>query len=154
MRRSGDLASHVSTVEAARDMDVLRAALGESRLTYLGASYGTKLGATYAELFPRRVGRMVLDGAVDLSVSSRTLSLEQARGFETALRAYVANCVEETDGCFLGSSVDAGLARIKHFLQQVDDHAAGHRHRPHAAGRQCLLRHRAAAVQPQASGRC
>jgi pimeloyl-ACP methyl ester carboxylesterase len=119
-RRSGALASHISTVEAARDMDVLRAALGESRLTYLGASYGTKLGATYAQLFPRRVGRMVLDGAVDLSVSSRTLSLEQARGFETALRAYVANCVEKSDGCFLGDSVEGGLARIKQFIEQVD----------------------------------
>jgi pimeloyl-ACP methyl ester carboxylesterase len=118
--RSGALASHVTTVEAARDMDVLRAALGESTLTYLGASYGTKLGATYAELFPDRVGRMVLDGAVDLSVSSRRLSLEQARGFETALRAYVANCVEETDSCFLGDSVEAGLARIKQFTAQVD----------------------------------
>ena len=71
-------------------MDVLRAALGESTMTYFGASYGTKLGATYADLFPDKVGRMVLDGAVDLSIDSRELSLEQAAGFETALRAYVA----------------------------------------------------------------
>ncbi len=120
VERSGELASHVSTVEAARDMDVLRAALGESALTYLGASYGTKLGATYAELFPRRVGRMVLDGAVDLSVGSRRLSLEQARGFETALRAYVANCVEKTESCFLGDSVEAGLRRIEQLTEQVD----------------------------------
>ena len=118
--RSGALASHVTTVEAARDLDVLRAALGESTLTYLGASYGTKLGATYAELFPHRVGRLVLDGAVDLSVGSRRLSLEQARGFETALRAYVANCVAATESCFLGDTVEAGLARIKQLTEQVD----------------------------------
>ena len=62
---SGDLASHVSTVEAARDIDVLRAALGERVISYFGFSYGTELGATYAELFPTRVGRFVLDGAVD-----------------------------------------------------------------------------------------
>jgi pimeloyl-ACP methyl ester carboxylesterase len=101
-------------------MDVLRAALGESRLIYLGASYGTKLGATYAELFPARVGRLVLDGAVDLAVSSRRLSLEQARGFETALRAYVSNCVDETDSCFLGDSVEEGLRRIAAFTDAVD----------------------------------
>jgi pimeloyl-ACP methyl ester carboxylesterase len=118
--RSGALAAHVTTVEAARDMDVLRAALGESAMTYFGASYGTKLGATYADLFPDKVGRLVLDGAVDLSVDARELSLEQAAGFETALRAYVANCVEETDGCFLGDSVDAGLDRIRAFIDDVD----------------------------------
>lgn len=121
--RSGALAAHVSTVEAARDMDVLRAALGESRMDYFGASYGTKLGATYADLFPDRVGRLVLDGAVDLSIDSRELSLEQAAGFETALRSYVANCVDETPSCFLGDSVDQGLARIKAFLGTVDKQA-------------------------------
>lgn len=119
-RRSGDLVAHVSTVEAARDMDVLRAALGESRMTYFGASYGTKLGATYADLFPTKVGRLVLDGAVDLSVGARTLALEQAAGFETALRAYVQNCVDGTDSCFLGDSVEGGLARISSFLDEVD----------------------------------
>ena len=118
--RSGALAAHVSTIEAARDMDVLRAALGESTLTYLGASYGTKLGATYADLFPKRVGRMVLDGAVDLSIDNRQLALEQAAGFEGALRSYVQNCVDETDSCFLGDSAEEGLARIKQFLEQVD----------------------------------
>ncbi len=107
--RSGDLAAHVSTIEAARDMDVLRAALGESTLDYFGASYGTELGATYAELFPERVGRFVLDGAVDLSLDFRELALGQAAGFETALRAYVENCVETADSCFLGDSVDEGL---------------------------------------------
>ena len=117
--RSGELAAHVTTVEAARDMDVLRAALGESSMAYFGASYGTKLGATYADLFPDRVGRLVLDGAVDLSLDARRLSLEQAGGFETALRAYVADCVERDD-CYLGSTVEEGLARIKGFLDDVD----------------------------------
>jgi len=118
--RSGDLAAHVSTIEAARDMDVLRSALGEGRLDYFGASYGTKLGATYADLFPDRVGRFVLDGAVDLSISSRELSLEQAAGFETALRAYVQNCIDSTDSCLLGSSVDEGLATISGLIEDVD----------------------------------
>ena len=118
--RSGDLAAHVSTIEAARDMDVLRAALGEPRLDYLGASYGTKLGATYADLFPDRVGRFVLDGAVDVSLGSREMSLEQARGFETALRAYVRDCVDGGD-CVLGDSLDEGLATIRGLLDDIDE---------------------------------
>ena len=92
--KSGDLTRHISTDEAARDMDILRAALGERQLDYLGASYGTLLGATYADLFPTHVGRLVLDGAIDPSLSNEQLSLEQAHGFETALRAYVEDCVD------------------------------------------------------------
>ncbi|MGN0063266.1 MAG: alpha/beta hydrolase [Nocardioides sp.] len=118
--RSGDLVNHVSTIEAARDMDVLRAALGDSQLTYFGASYGTKLGATYAELFPERVGRLVLDGGVDVSLDSTTMSLEQARGFEQALRAYVKNCVDTTERCFLGDDVDEGIATVKEILDDIE----------------------------------
>ena len=117
---SGGLAAHVSTIEAARDMDVLRAALGESTMVYFGASYGTKLGATYADLFPARVGRLVLDGALDLTLSPRDLSLQQAEGFQTALDAYIANCLESTDSCFLGDSLDEGRQRIADFLAQVE----------------------------------
>ena len=102
--RSGDLAAHVSTVEAARDMDVLRAVLGDDELSYFGASYGTKLGATYAELFPDRAGRLVLDGAVDVSLTSRESSLQQAAGFQTALTAYVDDCLADAP-CFLGVTV-------------------------------------------------
>ena len=117
---SDSLVGHVTTIEAARDMDVLRAALGESKLLYFGASYGTKLGATYADLFPDKVGRMVLDGAVDLSIDSRQLSLEQAGGFETALRSYVQDCVDGGD-CFLGGTVEEGLTTIKDLIAGVED---------------------------------
>jgi pimeloyl-ACP methyl ester carboxylesterase len=120
VERSGALASHISTIEAARDMDVLRAALGESTLDYFGASYGTELGSTYAELFPERVGRFVLDGAIDPTLDFRQLALGQATGFETALRAYVDDCVKTQDPCFLGDSVEEGLARISDLLDQVD----------------------------------
>lgn len=115
------LDAHVSTVEAARDMDVLRSALGKSKLDYLGFSYGTKLGATYADLFPHRVGRFVLDGAMDLRLSARQTALQQATGFQTALRSYVQHCVDGGN-CFLGDTVDAGLTRIKEFVAQVDAH--------------------------------
>ena len=116
---SGDLARHMSTQEVARDMDILRAALGEAKLDYLGASYGTLIGATYADLFPSHVGRFVLDGAIDPSLSNEQLSLAQAHGFETALRAYVKDCVDR-GRCFLGGTVDEGVRRIQAFLDQVE----------------------------------
>ncbi|KRA30085.1 transporter [Nocardioides sp. Root614] len=118
--KSGTVAAHVSTVEAARDMDVLRAALGEDKLDYLGFSYGTRLGATYAELYPDKTGRLVLDGAIDPSISSREGSLSQAKGFETALRSYIKDCVDGGD-CFLGATVDAGLKTIKDLLASIDE---------------------------------
>ncbi|MFN8195509.1 MAG: alpha/beta hydrolase [Nocardioidaceae bacterium] len=117
---SGEVAAHVSTVEAARDMDVLRAALGEPTLNYLGASYGTKLGATYANLFPSKVGRFVLDGAMDVSLPSREVSLQQAAGFETAIEAYVQDCIDSSDSCFLGDTVDEGLGAISDLLDSIE----------------------------------
>jgi pimeloyl-ACP methyl ester carboxylesterase len=118
-RLSGALASHISTVESARDMDILRAALGDSRLNYLGASYGTKLGSTYAQLFPDRVGRFVLDGAVDPTLSARASSLQQAAGFQLALESYAANCVGSDIGCFLGKDVPAVEQTISTLLDQL-----------------------------------
>ena len=109
----------MSTVEVAQDLDVLRAALGDRKLSYFGASYGTSIGATYAGLFPRRVGRMVLDGALDPSLSTVQQGKVQAQAFETALRAYVGACVDRGN-CFLGDSVDAGTQRIRAFLDSVD----------------------------------
>lgn len=119
VQRSGELAAHVSTVEAARDVDIIRELLGDRRLSWFGASYGTLLGATYAELFPERVGRMVLDAALDPSLSTVEMSLAQARGFEVALRAYIGACVERGD-CFLGDTVDEGARRIRQFLDDVE----------------------------------
>jgi pimeloyl-ACP methyl ester carboxylesterase len=118
-KHDAGLTAHVSTQEVARDMDVLRAALGDPRLGYFGFSYGTYLGAQYAGMFPQRVGRMVLDGPIDPSLSSEQTGLIQARGFETALRAYVGHCVDQ-GGCFLGSTVDEGTHRIRELLDSVD----------------------------------
>lgn len=115
----GPLLGHVSTVEAAKDMDVLRAALGDTKLTYLGKSYGTFLGATYAGLFPTKVGRFVLDGVVPPNLTSTQINAGQAEGFETATRAYVADCVKSGD-CPLGQDLDAGMQRLRDFLKQLD----------------------------------
>ncbi|MYU24171.1 alpha/beta hydrolase [Streptomyces sp. SID8352] len=116
------LLRHVSTVEAARDMDVLRAVLGDERLTYVGASYGTFLGATYAGLFPDRVGRLVLDGAMDPSLSARRLNLEQTEGFETAFRSFAKDCVRRSD-CPLGdrsTSPEEVGGNLKAFFRRLD----------------------------------
>ncbi|QNP71139.1 alpha/beta fold hydrolase [Streptomyces roseirectus] len=113
------LLRHVSTVEAARDMDVLRAALGDAKLTYVGASYGTFLGATYAGLFPERVGRLVLDGAMDPSLPARRLNLDQTAGFETAFQSFAKDCVRHPDCPFTGTPAQVG-AGLKAFFRRAD----------------------------------
>ncbi|MGW6270548.1 alpha/beta hydrolase [Streptomyces sp. NPDC055060] len=119
-KRSGEVLPHVSTVEAARDMDLLRAALGDEKLSYVGASYGTFLGATYAGLYPDRVGRLVLDGAMDPSLPARRMNRDQTAGFETAFQSFAKDCVSQT-GCPLGteSEADAGK-RLKSFFDDLD----------------------------------
>ncbi|MET0999364.1 MAG: alpha/beta hydrolase [Marmoricola sp.] len=120
LKNSGDLAKHMTTPEVAKDLDILRAALGERQLDYFGASYGTSIGATYADLFPTHVRRMVLDGAIDPTLSTLELSLGQAHGFEIALRAYLQDCVDQGD-CLLGDTVDAGAQRIRQLLEDLDE---------------------------------
>jgi pimeloyl-ACP methyl ester carboxylesterase len=116
------LLRHVSTVEAARDMDIVRAALGDKKLNYVGASYGTFLGATYAGLFPDRTGRLVLDGAMDPSLPARRLNLEQTAGFDTAFRSFARDCVRHTD-CPLGragTSPERVGKNLKAFFEKLD----------------------------------
>lgn len=116
--RSGRLLPHVGTKDAARDMDVLRGIVGDPELYYLGKSYGTYLGATYAELFPRNVGRLVLDGAVDPSLPTEQINMAQAKGFDTALAAFATDCA--TRSCTLGSTKDEVLAKIDKLLADAD----------------------------------
>ncbi|POX49354.1 alpha/beta hydrolase [Streptomyces sp. Ru72] len=121
-RHSAALLRHVSTVEAARDMDILRAVLGDRRLNYVGASYGTFLGATYAGLFPERVGRMVLDGAMDPALSARRLNEEQTAGFETAFQSFAKDCVRRPD-CPLGGPGTSPAKvgdKLKAFFKKLD----------------------------------
>lgn len=117
---SPDVIGHVSTVDSARDLDIARAALGENALTYLGKSYGTKLGATYAELFPERVGRMVLDGALPASLDLVEVTRDQAIGFEIALRDFVTDCLTQDD-CPLDGDVDAALTQLRAWFEELDD---------------------------------
>ena len=113
------LLDHIDTISAAKDLDILRAVDGQQALTYLGFSYGTYLGATYAELFPANTGRLVLDGAVDPSLSAADLALGQAKGFEASLRAYVQNCQSSKLGCPLSGDVDSGVSQVREFLEST-----------------------------------
>lgn len=115
---TGDLLGEVDTQSAARDLDLLRAVLGDEELNYLGFSYGTQLGATYAGLFPDRAGRLVLDGAIDTSLSADEISEGQAVGFENALRAYVTDCQAGAQ-CPLTGSADDGMRQVRAVLDQA-----------------------------------
>ncbi len=89
--------THYSTAAAARDMDILRAALGDKKLNYFGKSYGTYLGTLYAQFFPDKVGRMILDGALDPNISILEQNISQAKGFDDALDAFLADCAKQDD---------------------------------------------------------
>ncbi|HLH68821.1 MAG TPA: alpha/beta hydrolase [Candidatus Dormibacteraeota bacterium] len=117
-RRDGALLDHVSSADVARDMDILRAALGQQRLIYYGASYGTFLGTVYEELFPGRVQEMVLDSALDPALDSGQEDLQQAQSFDHLLGLFLAWCVAQPN-CALGSTEAAAQARLDGLLGQV-----------------------------------
>jgi pimeloyl-ACP methyl ester carboxylesterase len=94
--------TNYSTLNSARDLEILRSALGDEQLNFLGKSYGTYLGTLYAELFPESVGRFVLDGAVDPNSNNREAVLGQAIGFESALNAFISNCLNSSSCALTG----------------------------------------------------
>jgi pimeloyl-ACP methyl ester carboxylesterase len=103
--------THYGTANAARDMDLIRAALGDKKLNYLGKSYGTYLGTLYAQFFPHNVGRMILDGAIDPNISGPEQNLTQAIGFDHALNAFVADCYTRSE-CPLPKPQARAIAQI------------------------------------------
>lgn len=115
LEHTGALLEFVDTTSAARDLDLLRAVLGDTKLNYLGYSYGTFLGASFAELYPDTAGRLVLDGAVDPATSEFEVTLTQAVGFESAFRAYLTDCVQRAD-CPFGGTVDSAMASTGELL--------------------------------------
>jgi pimeloyl-ACP methyl ester carboxylesterase len=113
---SGALLEHMSTADVAADMDVLREALGDDQLTYLGYSYGTSIGAVYATLFPDNVRAMVLDGSVSPSASEEQQLLAQARGFERTFDNFVASCDAEPE-CALAPDAAGAVAAARQQLE-------------------------------------
>ena len=118
---TGPALQYIDTVSAARDLDVVRAVFSDIRLNYLGYSYGTYLGTIYAALFPARVGRLVLDGAIDPKLSDYDQSLAQLKGFDSALKAYLANCIETSDCPFKSSgTVAKAEQRISDWFRSLE----------------------------------
>jgi pimeloyl-ACP methyl ester carboxylesterase len=117
--RSGlEFLANVGTASTARDMDVVRAALGESQINYLGYSYGTELGAKYAEQFGDRVRAMVLDGAVDPGSDPVAENIRQLAAFQTAFDDYAANCAQSVD-CPLGQDPTQFTARYHELVDPL-----------------------------------
>jgi pimeloyl-ACP methyl ester carboxylesterase len=111
VRRNRAILPYVSTANVARDLDLLRQAVGDSGLTYLGYSYGTFLGATYASLFPSHIRALVLDGPLDADEwinRPRDVGPEQAQALEVELGRFFATCAAQQDVCGFGGSDPAG----------------------------------------------
>ncbi len=117
-RMGAEFLANVGTATAARDMDVVRAALGEDQINYLGFSYGTQLGAVYASRYPDRIRAMVLDGAVDPSLDPIAESLNQMAGFQRAFDNYAAYCAELAD-CPLGTDPAQFIARFHQLVNPL-----------------------------------
>jgi pimeloyl-ACP methyl ester carboxylesterase len=111
--------AYFNTQQSARDMDLIRAALGVEKLDYLGFSYGTELGATYIALFPDRVGKFVLDGAVDPTLSSAQGTVNQVAGFDKAFRSYLKDCLANSDCPFTGT-VEQALRKVGELLVKLE----------------------------------
>jgi len=120
VKNTGPILAHVDTVSAAKDLDVIRAILGEAKLNYLGFSYGTFLGTTYQALFPDKVGRFVLDGAIDPRVSDEDQNLNQLVGFNLALNDYLNNCLAKQSSCPFTGTLKNAQNELKAFLLSME----------------------------------
>lgn len=118
---SGPVLEHMDTASVAKDMDVMRAAMGQEQTDYLGFSYGTHIGAEYARQFPDQVGRFVLDAAVDPQASNSEVAMGQAEGFENALRDFMEGCTRETADCFTDGTVEDGMEEVRQILARSAD---------------------------------
>jgi pimeloyl-ACP methyl ester carboxylesterase len=110
-KAAGELLAHVATTDTARDMDLMRQALGDEKLHYFGISYGTELGGVYAHLFPKNVGRMVLDAVVDPSADTVGHAKNQTLGFQRALNDYLKST---------GRDPEQGTREIADLLERID----------------------------------
>lgn len=122
-RTGKDVLANIGTRDVVRDMDVMRSALGDEKLTYLGYSYGTMIGASYAEAFPKNVRAMILDGAVDPAQDQVSQLIDQGRGFQKAFDTFVAWCVGQPD-CGLGKDSGQAVSRFQALVRPLIDRPA------------------------------
>ncbi|MFI1209477.1 alpha/beta hydrolase [Streptomyces sp. NPDC020802] len=117
---SGPVLPHIGTVNASRDLDVMRQALGDKKLNYLGFSYGTRLGAVYAAQFPGKTGRLVLDGVDTLTEPLSEQGIAGARGQQTALEDFLDWCVEDIN-CAFGQDPRAARQEVVRLVGSLDE---------------------------------
>jgi pimeloyl-ACP methyl ester carboxylesterase len=122
-KNTGDVLQFVDTQSAARDLDVIRAVLKQPKLDYLGFSYGTLLGTTYAALYPQKVGKFVLDGAIDPRVTDAQQSMNQLMGFDLALSNYLKYCLKQKD-CPFSSSLESARSKVSSILKEYESKVA------------------------------
>ena len=113
------LIDHMGKSDTARDLDVLRSAVGDKQLNYLGYSYGTAIGAAYAELFPSSVGRVALDSAQDPTLTRSETADAQFAYRESRLRAYLGSCLDQGD-CPVTGTVDEAVSQLTAFFKSLD----------------------------------
>ena len=113
-----DFLANVGTVNVAKDLDQLRAALGDEKLTYLGYSYGTRIGSAYAEAFPDKVRAMILDGAVDPTADPIQSNIDQSAAFQKAFNDYAADCAKHAT-CPLGTDPAKAVDVYKHLVDPL-----------------------------------
>lgn len=118
VENTGPLLEHVDTDSTVRDLDMLRAVVGDEQLNYFGYSYGTDIGARYADRYPGRVGRLVLDGATDPTASQFEVVLAQSTGFESALTTYLAECAS-AGTCPFPADTAAALSIVEQLYERV-----------------------------------
>lgn len=118
--RTGTFAGQVGTRNVARDLEAIRSAIGDAHLDYVGFSYGTVVGATYAQMFPASVGRLVLDGPPDYWISARDYAFRQGKGFMDALAAFLDWC--QQSGCSLAAS-GSPRDQLTQLIARVDQGA-------------------------------
>lgn len=116
---TGQVLGHMGTDTAARDLELLRQVLGDEQLSYLGFSYGTALGTSYAEQFPQHVGRMVLDGAMDPRLGPFALIRDQAEAFEEVLLRWAESCLA-SDECPLSGTPENAVQQVRHLIGEVE----------------------------------
>lgn len=129
----GDVLPFVGTRDVARDMDTVRAAMGDAKLSYLGFSYGTAIGQVYADLFPDHIDKMILDGVLELGPSGLDLAAEQAAGFETALARYVEYC-DAAEGCETAGNALGAVEQVLALAEQPGGIRAPDADRPAGPG--------------------
>lgn len=121
LEKTGPMLEFVDTMSTVHDLDLLRALVGDEKLNYFGFSYGTDIGAHYADTYPQRVGRLVLDGATDPTLSQFDVVLAQQAAFGDATKAYLTDCLAKPQTCPFHGSVDDAIAQINDIMKKADD---------------------------------